>query len=416
MTESLYTYRRGAKHRGPTTSEDYNNRIEENYRDLVVLYNRTGGLREDAKSAFSRFIKENMALQDAYNDLESRLTVLEAAANKLSFRSSAQIDVDRFDSTAYEITSGSRCYHDMKYGQIVLPKSSSTSKLRLTTTNGDDFIPSSFAASAVGVPGTLDDSSISYVQSSDPQYAVLSELGKIWERSVIATNAAPLGAAVDLYIRIPVEFTATDRANALVVDPFPALGCSIESIEYTTASSVNLNDTDSYLPLNYQTLYPGDSGAVGWLAPGAWAGDEIIDSGLKTFYFDPINITGLKIRLRQKSYFEEGGKVVYSYGLSNLDLRYDSFNDMGKTIIRYDAPAGYTISSVSDVQVDIFNVPLGDKPEAYSYRVIWETAYDSGSYTTSEVALSKRVWVELTLNKTTQNITPAVSGIVLTYS
>jgi len=297
MTESLYTSRRGAKYRGPTTSEDYNNRIEENYRDLVVLYNRTGGMHEDVKAAFSRFIKENMALQHAYTDLESRLAILEAASNTLSFTSSAQIDVSRFDSTAFEVSTGSRCYHDSKYGQIVLPRSSSTSKIRLTTVNGEDFVPSSFAASATGVPGTLDDPSVSYVQSSDPHHAIIGELGKIWERNVIASSVDPLGVAVDLYVRLPVEFTATDKANALVIDAFPSLGCSIESIEYTTISSVNLNSADSYTPLNHQTLYSGTPGAVGWLPPGAWSGVEIIDAGLKIFYFDPMNITVDKIRL-----------------------------------------------------------------------------------------------------------------------
>ena len=416
MTESLYTSRRGAKYRGPTTSEDYNNRIEENYRDLVVLYNRIGGMREDVEAAFSRFIKEYISLAYAYTDLESRVDILEAGANKVSFTNTTQVDTDRFDSTAFAVAAGSRCVHDNRYGQIVLPKSSSVSKLRLKTINNEDFIPSSFTASAVGVSGTLDDAAVSYVQSSDPHHAIMSELGKIWERTIIASSVDPLGAAVDLYIKIPTAFTVTDIANVLAIDPFPALGCSIESVEYTTAAAVNLNSTDVYTPLNHQTLYSGTSGAVGWIPPGAWSGDEIVDSGMKSFYFDPIKITGLKIRLRQKSYFQEGGKYVYSYGLSNLDLRYDSFNDTGKIIVRYEVTSGYTVSSVSDVQVDIFNVPLGDKPDAYSYRTIWETAYDSGSYTTSEVALSTRVWVELTLNKTSQNISPAVSGMTLTYT
>ena len=75
-----------------------------------------------------------------------------------------------------------------------------------------------------------------------------------------------------------------------------------------------------------------------------------------------------------------------------------------------------TISDVSNVELDLYNVATGEKPYVSSYRTIWETSYDSGTYTTSSVASSQRVWVEVTLNKTVNGTSPALSGLTITYS
>jgi hypothetical protein len=416
MADSLYTRKRNVQFRGPTTSEDYNDRIEENYRDLTVLHNRTGSLNEDMKVSYRRLIQDFMSLQRRYDELESRVDVLEAATDTLTFYSDSQVDNDRFDSTSYAIPSASRCLHDSNYGVVVLPRSSSVSKMKLTNADGTQFVPSSFEAVPRGVSGTLDTDSNSFVTDSDPYYSVVSEVGKIWERNVIAAVSDPDGAAVDLYVRVPTEFVTTAKSNVLVVHPYPLFGCDIESISYTTAQNINLNSSDSYTAMNSQALYSGDMDAVGWVPPGAWSGDEIVKSGPKAFYFPATEISGLKIRLRQKSHVVEGGKFLYAYGISHMDLRYDSFADTGRVIMKFDAPTGQTISSVSGVQVDTYNVSVGEKPYAFSYRTIWETSYDSGTYTTTPVPSSQRVWVEITLNKTLSGASPALSAVTLTYS
>ena len=290
------------------------------------------------------------------------------------------------------------------------------SKFKVTNADGRDFVPTSFETIANGVPGTLDRAADSYVVDSDLYFAVINEVGKVYERNVIAQTSDPGGAAVDLFMKVPTEFLSTNKSNVLVIHPYPALGCEIESIEYSTVRNPSLNATDSYTPLNSNLYGNGNADAVGWVAPGAWMGDEIENAGIKAFYFDAKDITALKIRIRQKSFMVEGGKYLYAYGLSNIDLRYDSFSNTGKTIIRFDAPDGSTISDVSNVEFDIYNVAAGAKATLSDYRIIWETAYDSGTYTTTSVPFSQRVWVEVTLNKADDGTSPALSGLTITYS
>jgi hypothetical protein len=85
-------------------------------------------------------------------------------------------------------------------------------------------------------------------------------------------------------------------------------------------------------------------------------------------------------------------------------------------MIRFDAPSTDTISSVTSVTPQIWNTPEYLVDDVFSYRVIWETSFNSGSYTLTPVALSKRVWIEVTLKQTPDQGTPALSGLILKYT
>ena len=122
------------------------------------------------------------------------------------------------------------------------------------------------------------------------------------------------------------------------------------------------------------------------------------------------------LTLHQDNYFFDADKTVYRYGLSKLDIRYDKFLESGKIMLRYDAPVGETISSVTDVVPQIWNISAAQLDDVFSYRVIWETSWDSGIYTLSPVPLSKKIWLEVSLNKSLLKGTPALSGLTITYS
>ena len=101
--------------------------------------------------------------------------------------------------------------------------------------------------------------------------------------------------------------------------------------------------------------------------------------------------------------------------MSKFDVRYEKFLDEGTMIIRYDAPDGDTISSITDVEPEMWNLSVAEQPYRFDYRVIWETSYNSGSYTLDPVPLSQRVWLEISLNKTINKCSPALSSISVNY-
>lgn len=416
MAESLYSEKEWAQFRGPTTSENYNKRVENLYKDLVAIKNRIGLLQENAYLNRRRFVRDQFHIMKMAEDMLERLVILEISEEKLVFSHPDQVDTDRFDGTDFEVLENDRLTWDSQHGLILLPRmtTSSVSKVRFANTNGQTLIPPSLEAVASGTAGTADSPS-AFVDSSDIMQAILQDAGAIWERNVVVDAPDGDHAEVTLYMRLPTDYAVNEDTNCIILHPYPMMGCDIVDVAYSTDTSVVLNETDGYVAVNSSGYYDGDTLAVGWVAPGGWGsnGDIITNSGPKAFYFDPKPVTGIRIKLRQRHYWIEDLKYIYSYGLSHLDVRYDKFRETGKLILRYDMPDSYTLSNVDNVLPEIYNVSNAELDDIFSYRVIWETSFDSGVYTLEPVPGSVRCWVEITLNKTLGKGTPALARLTI---
>lgn len=417
-----YTRKRAAQYRGPSTSDDYNQREKEVYNDLVVLYNRARLSEVEVDEFFRRIAKDQLSMTEALQDLEARINTLEGVDNRFTFYSENQLDTARFDGDAdYAVAAEDRLTSDPNHGLLLLPRvdTSSLSKLFYTNTEGQEVIPSSFEAKVVGDTNTADNAT-SFIDSSLPEFALYRKPGVIWERNVVVDASHANGARLTLYVKVPSDLFTTDRSNAIVMHPFPHFGTTIESISYSTRVDPELSEDDNYVPLNPSNYYAGETAARGWIAPGGWTGveegnDTIVNAGPRAFYFKPQTVTALRIELHQADYYREDGKFIYSYGLSQLDLRYDKFLTEGKAFIRFDAPNAQTISAINDVQPQIWNVSPADLDNVFSYRTIWETSLDSGLYTETPVANSAKVWIEVTLTGFNDWV-PALSGLTVDYS
>lgn len=417
MPDTPYTKLRQVQYRGPSTSDDYNARVEENYKDLVVLYNRIRLLDADMAEFYRHVLQDQLALGRVLVDLEERVATLEAGTNRFTFYSVDQVDNDTFDDTGFAVPPASRLTLDTQHGVLTLPKVdvASLSKLFFVDSAGNDVVPPSLETRVVPDLDSAD-SATAVIDSSQPEFAVIRRPGRIWERNVVATATDADGAVMTFYLKVPTDLYTTDKSNALLVHPYPAFSSDVIEIAYTTNPNNIMQDADNYTVLNDTAMHAGNADALGWVPPGGFAGDEQVDAGPRLYYFDPLAITGLRLKLRTNRYIQESGNFVYSYGLSLLDLRYDRFLSTGRTILRFDAPEGETISSITDVQPQIWNVVGADWPTVFSWRALWETGPNSGSYTETPVAASDRVWIEVTLNETPGKGTPALSGVSVEYA
>jgi len=428
MSDALYSRMEHAQYRGPAMSDRYNERVDKAYRDLVMLLNKIGLADEDAKARFSNLVKTHFSMAKALEDLKSRTLALESITElangtsldpyrKITFFNESIIDSDRFNGTTYEVSTNNRCSIDTRHGVMTLPKvySSSVSKFGYTDSIGNFVVPATFETRAVGVSGTADSAGAS-ISTSEASNVAKDEPGKVWERNVLAKSPNANGALVNLYVRVPEDLSITPKANAVVVHPYPMMGCDLEGVYTSSQQNINLSENDAYTALNSAQYYDNDNYSVGWSPPGSWNGDKIASCGPKIFYFDPKEVNALKVSLRQRQYFFENNLYIYSYGLSFLDLRYDKFLKNGKTILKLQAPSGKTFSRITDVSPQIYNVSEAEIQDVFSYRVIWETSSNSGTYTLNPVPLSNRVWFEVTLNETINGGTPSLSGLKVEYS
>lgn len=416
MLESPFTKKREVQYRGPSNSRDYNDRLEENYNDLALLKNLSRLTQEELQQAFSQLLKHHLGVARALSDLEARLDVVEEGTNTITFRNISQVDNDWMNGTAYEISEVDRNTVDERHGLLTLPhvEDSSLSKLAFVDVEGNAVIPSTLLTKVVGEDGTADNTG-AYIDTNRPHSAIVRSAGVVWERNVVVSSPDAQGAIVTLYVKAPIDLFTTSKSNALVVHPYPLMSTDILEVAYTSKVDPVLSEDDGYTPINQHGHYEGDDRAVGWVAPGGFAGDLDLNAGLRLYRFDPVIITGFRIKLRQRNSYVEGGNYVYSYGLTNLDLRYDKFLDEGKTVIRFDAPSGQTISSVTNVIPEIFNVNPAEITDVFSYRILWETAPGSGVPTDTPVPFSSKVWVEVSLSKTAGKGTPALSGLTVEF-
>jgi hypothetical protein len=417
MADNINTRKRNIQYNGPVDSSDYNARVEENYEDLVYLYNKANITDTNLSRAFERVFKDQIFLSMAVKDLDDRIKALESSENILSIHSFSQVVSSDFIGTSFSIPQAESLSFDAIYNTVTLPKisSSSLSKLKFGSALAGQFVPDFFKATVdnsfqgVDTPGTI-------VESSPVYHAILDQPEKVWSRTIIADQPSPFGAQLMLYVQIPSNVTGTSAVNNIKLLPYPYNSVNIVSIEYTKDSNPTLSNRDRWFPLNVRGLYDGNQDAIGKIPPGGWAelgSDTVNNSGPLSFIFSEIDITALRIKMSQKSYFQELNKSIYTYGLSDLDVRLDKFLNTGRIIFRFTPPQGEVISEITNISPKIYNVPLSQISSAFSYRIIYD---DLGVYTLTNPGASNHVWIEVTLNKLQDGTAPVLSDLLVQYN
>jgi hypothetical protein len=418
MSDSINTQKRSIQYRGPVDSSDYNLRIEENYKDLVYLYNKLSTVDSKLAQSFERVIKDQAFLASVVNDLIDRISALEAAGKKISIHSFSQLDYINFVGTGFAISSNDLLSFDPYYNVITLPKvtGSSTSKLKFFNSSVGQIVPDFFKTyiqnnyTGVDIAGNI-------VNTTPTYNAILDDPNKVWKRNIISNESSSAGAQMMFYAKVPTEFTGSMKTNCIKFNPYPMHSVDISSIEYTTVENPTLTESDVWVPLNSSGLYNGIVGAIGKVPPGGWltaGSDTIFNSGPLSFYFAEKEITAIRIKMVQRNYFKELDKYIYTYGLSDLDIRYDKFLPSGKTIVKFTAPEGQLIEEITDVEPFIYNVPLSQMSNSFSYRVIYDDG--SGNYSLSNPGASSQVWIEITLNMLDDKTPPVLSDLLISYN
>jgi len=422
MSDYLNTENKTIQYNGPVNSSDFNLRAEQNYQDLVQLYNKSGVLDQKLNQAFERVLKDHLFISRAVADLEDRLKAIEdsmeTGKKKLSIYNYSQIDVSSFvGNPSFALSSTEALSFDHVYNFITLPKveGSSYSKLKFFSGFGSQVVPDFLETKiennfvSVDTPGAL-------VDTTPMFHAILDKSDKLWKRNIITDYPSAAPAQMLAYYKVPNTYSGSDTCNYISISPYPLFGVDILSIEYTTKENPNLQQSDGWKPLNFNRLYDSNSGAIGRVPPGGWSvsgSDTVLNSGPLGFYFPPIKITAIRVSMRQRNYILENGKYVYTCGLTDIDIKSQKFLDTGKTIIKFTAPENTLIYSIDEVIPKMYNVPEELISTAFSYRVIWK---DSGVYTLEETPGSSSVWIEVTLNQLGDGTAPVLSDLIINYS
>jgi len=417
MADIIHTSKRDYKYNGPVDSADYNLRIEENYKDLVYLYNKASLIDSKLAKTFERVLKDHVSISAAIADLESRIAALEASSRRVSISSYSQLDYSSFVGTSFAIPSTQLLSFDPTYNVITLPRvsSSSYSRLKFSDPTYGQVIPSYFKSfidnsfNGIDSPGAI-------VETTPVYNAVLDSMDKVWNRTIVSPTSSAYGAQMMLYVLIPTQASSSSKSNYLQLNPFPSFGADISLIEYTTKVNPSLNNSDGWTPLNSEALYDSETDAIGKVAPGGWyvsGSDSIENAGPLKFVFAEKDITAIRIKFKKRDYFSENSQHIYSYGLSDLDVGFNKYLQSGKTIIKFTPSNGDFINEVVSVTPKIYNVPRSLLSSIFSYRIIYESG---GVYGVTNPGSSASVWVEVTLNMLDDTTPPVLSDLVIEYN
>jgi hypothetical protein len=289
---------------------------------------------------------------------------------------------------------------------------SSHSKIKFINPTKGQIIPE-FLDTRIDLSLPGGDGNGAIIDTTPVQNAFLNQPDKVWRRNVILNSSNPLGVSLYLYVKIPSSSIGSTLSNILTLSPYPHNGVDVVKVEYTIKPSPTLTDADSYVPLNDQGLYEDNLDALSKVAPGGWptvGSDTIVNSGPLHFYYAEKPITAFRVLLRQRNYIVENNKYVYTYGLSDFDVRYEKFLPTGRSFVKFTAPSGKVINEIMNVSPKIYNVSQTVLSDVFQYR----TFYKNGStYSLENQGTSTEVYIEVTLKMLEDKIPPVLSDLII---
>lgn len=395
--------KREAQFRGPSSSEDFNKWMDDNYYDLIQLFNFATEYGIEIPRNMEMLVVENITLQKKLNSLQSlidNITKALTSENKVLYKSFAS------SVTFADSTDGINLEHDTDFGLLKIPHVQEISKIYLVDLNKQNFIPKTFQAKVYESVEPIDikEATIDLpdVASNDSNLLDMFDGDKssFWLRKTIKDSSVS-----DVYfcieLDLPINIINHTRANILTIDPTPLSSITLLDIYYRT-----VNDWQR-LP-SYPTKEIG-----GQIQPV-----EINDLGRMKFCFPTRDVVGVRIYCKQPNWFLENEMRNFYYGFRNIDVNYMAFRtETSKIRVAFDIPDQEKMftsilsvkpifSDGSIVGSDLFSV----------YKIHYNLAGQDREANLGEPlpAGVQRVYVEIGLMLSSQ-VSPLLSGLVMEY-
>lgn len=418
MTEQrFYTKKRNVQYRGPSTSDDYNSRIEENYKDLTIIQNKMQVLSESI-DYLHRMLSKSMTgytvqSMEKADEIASLLESAEGYENIHFFGINLHLDTDRFDGTDFEVTTDEELSYDHIYNYVTLPivENSSLSKIKFTASDGTEVVSPDFRVFVQGL-GDVEDRPENIINANDFYNCVITDTTKrVWELNSIVDSSYHGESKFRIYVVIPDDLSLVRDTNFVEIMPAFNHELKLDNFKYSTQRNITFTQSDNWLPFEVPQ-YPINK-PVANVIPDEENTGYVTKGGC--FNFDPIAMTAISFDMTISLGSKDGDKRVYMGGLNKFDMRFNKYAAEGRAIFRIDA-GPTAISSIDTILPYLANCSSSEVPTAFDYRVIWETSPDSGVYTLEEVPESESVWIEVTLRRTLNNGAPIISAIIVEKS
>lgn len=407
----------GARFRGPTSSQEYNQNEYDKYTDLVELYKQSNDNEIALEQANKVLLAENIALNNYINMLENRMLTLEQRLESLggsnwyngSFHKTSFVDdmTSKYPSLSQDNgTNIPRCSIDLQYRYATIPIIHQIPKTHMVGKDGERVIPQDLKVT-VGRTNTSGE-----VKENDVLNAFNGDDESFWVREVsypVSDTTTVEDAIIE--IELPLKMINDLNVNTIQVHPHPERGIAITNIE-----------------IQHQN---------GWQQIEGFAQDDISSahgdsfSPRKKWYFPNIPVQKIRVTLEQHNPIERDGNKVFVLGAQEIGIYLTTFEPSGgMVLIPFDmSNVGlYNIESVEHIFLNrgAFSYPRNMdnllENNIFNYEILKETINGdlipiSNSEWINQTAT--RIWIKTQLKPDpdpSNGVNPCLHAVRLHYT
>lgn len=326
------------RHRGPLSSEDYNNFQDQAYSDIISLGNACNALANKLQRALRTVESENLQLKRRLEGIEQRFAYKEFIQGKTAVKIDRYIDFHNTQSIMFptNLPDSKRAEFKSQFGEIYLPANGIENKFfTFSLKNGSIVLPSDFNVDASGSFDKVDGNGIrdyeygGEVNAGEPRNA----FNGINESAWIRTVTFPLESTVE---EVEVQLIAvvpagiSSQANLIELVPYPDGAVDVTQVATSPDLSSAFVLIDNFVESN--------------------------NTPASRYHFSPREVEQVRVRLRCRNWREVNGKKVFMYGLQELGLKLVDYNKLDTadesfgqgitSVIKIDAPTGHIFSSL----------------------------------------------------------------------
>ncbi len=294
------------QYKGPASSDDYNNLRETLYFDILRLYDIAARNQVKINSNMNALMSENYFMQNKIRQLEDLLTNLELSLSsqgkvkylRNTFNSGSNFS---YDIPGVTIPADKRLKIDTLNGIGTLPVNASYNKIYLTDNHGEKFLPDSFV---VEVEEGTSLENLEVIEDKSVYNAFDGKRLNFWFRR-IKRDVSAQNIYSRITLKLPLNIVNNAFANSISIHPCPEFSMSLLSIEYKDIIGV-------WKPI---------------------LDDEINELTKSKFIFSELEMTDVRITLKQPHWSEDNNERVFTYGLQSIEVAYEEYLNIDSSII-----------------------------------------------------------------------------------
>lgn len=303
-------------YRGPSSSKEFNERMNDIQGDLVRLYDLLNKNEEEIQRSSDILLREyqfnQKQVEDVLRELEMVKTLKESLLAGEKKGRSTKLLGNPNEVMDGEVTK--QVYQDLDYGMVSPNLSDITSKVSFVTDSGSVVLSDNMEVIVRESDNTkpFDEENQTYVyhelDDSGFRNMVDKQKDSYWTRTVRFGDGSGVRKVMgEVHIRLATEKLTNLFANTLTVRPFPE-------------GSMTLTDIHIKSDGGAWTRLPSFPEQDGKPIP-------VTDCKRTLFDFQRQEVAEVKIRFEQPYWFEADGEREFTYGFQDIDVEYRSYTE-----------------------------------------------------------------------------------------